>query len=93
MGRAPRAPRPAAPPARLLVAAGFTLARCAVVPLLNVGYEERTYSSGILGLIAAFVAGRGGVTADEAQAWAADLRGMGPDYFFSLNRYLFLARG
>jgi arsenite methyltransferase len=75
----------------LLAAAGFALERSAVVPMLNVGYEARTYSAGALGMIAAFVAGRGGVTADEAAAWAADLRGMGPDYFFSLNRYLFLA--
>jgi SAM-dependent methyltransferase len=75
----------------LLRAAGFALERCAVVPVLNVGHDPRTYSAGIIGLIAAFVAGRGGVTAEEAEAWAADLRGMGPDYFFSLNRYLFLA--
>ena len=31
------------------------------------------------------------VTADAA-AWADDLRGLADDYFFSLNRYLFLAR-
>jgi hypothetical protein len=75
----------------LLAAAGFRLERCQVVPLLNLGYEPRTYSGGILELIASFTAGRGGVTAGEAEAWAADLRGLGPDYFFSLNRYLFLA--
>ncbi|MDX6644326.1 MAG: arsenite methyltransferase [Miltoncostaeaceae bacterium] len=75
----------------LLAGAGFTLERSEVVPLLNVGDERRTYSAGVLELIAAFVAGRGGVTPDEAEAWAADLRGMGPDYFFSLNRYLFVA--
>jgi arsenite methyltransferase len=75
----------------LLAGAGFTLERCAVVPLLNVGYEARTYSAGVLGLIAAFTAGRGGVTAEQAEAWAADLRALGPDYFFSLSRYLFLA--
>ncbi|MGH3982498.1 MAG: methyltransferase domain-containing protein [Pseudonocardiaceae bacterium] len=38
-----------------------------------------------------FVASSGGVTAQEAQAWANDLRGLGPAYFFSLNRYLFCA--
>jgi arsenite methyltransferase len=31
------------------------------------------------------------VTEAEAQAWAADLIGLGRKYFFSLNRYLFLA--
>jgi hypothetical protein len=31
------------------------------------------------------------VTQTEAQAWRDDLLGLGADYFFSLNRYLFLA--
>ena len=35
--------------------------------------------------------GRRGVTDAEAKAWAADLTGLGRKYFFSLNRYLFLA--
>ena len=34
---------------------------------------------------------RAGVTHAQAQAWRADLVGLGADYFFSLNRYLFLA--
>ena len=42
-------------------------------------------------LVAAFVAGRGGVTETEATAWEHDLAGLGDDYFFSLNRYLFVA--
>jgi hypothetical protein len=46
----------------------------------------------MLGLVAAYVAGRGGVTADEATAWANDLMSLGDDYFFSLNRYLFVAK-
>ncbi len=75
----------------LLRAAGFTLAHAAVVPILNVGYERETYSGGMLELVARFVAGRGGAAAEEAEAWAADLRGMGPDYFFSLGRFLFVA--
>jgi arsenite methyltransferase len=36
-------------------------------------------------------AGRGGVTAAEVAAWADDLTSLGRDYFFSLNRYLFIA--
>jgi dihydrodipicolinate synthase/N-acetylneuraminate lyase len=42
--------------------------------------------------VAAYVAGRGGITADEATAWADDLESLGADYFFSLNRYLFVAQ-
>ena len=46
----------------------------------------------MLGVVSAYVAGRGGVTADEATAWADDLQSLGDDYFFSLNRYLFVAK-
>ena len=42
--------------------------------------------------MAAYVAGRGGITPGEATAWADDLKSLGGDYFFSLNRYLFLAK-
>ena len=45
----------------------------------------------MIGLVADFVPGRAGLTDAEAQAWRADLVGLGADYFFSLNRYLFLA--
>jgi arsenite methyltransferase len=75
----------------LLPAAGFTLRQTAVVPVLNVGYERETYSAGVLGMIAEFVSGRQGITPEEARAWAEDLRSLGEDYFFSLNRYLFVA--
>ncbi|PRY42263.1 methyltransferase domain-containing protein [Umezawaea tangerina] len=76
-----------------LVAAGFRDVRTSVVPLLNVGYSPTTYSAGLLELVAEFVPGRDGITAEEATAWAAGQRALGPDYFFSLNRYLFAATG
>jgi arsenite methyltransferase len=75
----------------LLAAAGFALERCEVVPMLNVGYARDTYSGGLLELIAEFVPGRAGMSGGDAEAWARELRAMGPDYFFSVNRYLFLA--
>ena len=61
-----------------------------MVPLVNVGYDPDSYSGMMIPLVAGFVPGRGGVT-DEA-AWADGLRGMGPDYFFALSRFMFLAR-
>jgi len=73
-------------------AAGLELADVAIIPILNQGADRNTYSGGMLGLVAAYVAGRGGVTADEATAWANDLVSLGDDYFFSLNRYLFVAK-
>jgi SAM-dependent methyltransferase len=76
----------------LLVEAGFSVTRRAVIPILNAGHDPDTYSAGLIGFIAAFVPGRRGLTEADAAAWAQDLRGLGPDYFFSLNRYVFLAR-
>jgi len=77
--------------ADLLAKSGFTLTHQQVVPILNTGYDHRTYSAGLIDIVVGFVPGHGGVTADEARAWADDLRGLGAGYFFSLNRYLFVA--
>jgi SAM-dependent methyltransferase len=76
---------------RLLTEAGFTVARCEVVPLLNRSYHLQTYSAGLIGFIAGFVPGRAGLTVDDVEAWRADLEALGLDYFCSVNRYLFLA--
>src|SRR6476661_484291 len=76
---------------RLLTEAGFTVARCEVVPLLNSSYHPQTYSAGLIGFIAGFVPGRAGLTVDDVEAWRADLEALGLDYFCSVNRYLFLA--
>jgi SAM-dependent methyltransferase len=76
---------------RLLREAGFTLREARPLPLLTLGWDENAFAAGVIGFIAAFVPGRDGITAAEVAAWADDLRGLGPDFFFSLNRYLFLA--
>jgi len=75
----------------LLRAAGLEPTQSAIIPILNVGADRDTLSAGIRGLVTAFVAGRGGVTEAEVTAWDQDLAGLGDDYFFSLNRYLFIA--
>ena len=75
----------------LLEDAGFSVTRRAAIPLLNVGYDQDTYSAGLIGFISAFVPGRGGITGGEVASWADDLTSLGPAYFFSLNRYLFVA--
>jgi arsenite methyltransferase len=71
--------------------AGFQVAPPQVVPLLNVGFDQATYSAGLLEIVARFVVGRNELTAKEVDAWAADLRALGAEAFFSLNRYLFRA--
>lgn len=75
----------------LLSAAGFALQDCEVVPLLSVGYDRDTYSAGMISLVAEFVSGRAGISADEAAGWRAGIVALGDDYFVSLNRYLFTA--
>ena len=72
--------------------AGLRVRHRAVIPLFNPEYDAATYSHGMSGLIAAFVTGRHGLTADDVAAWMADLQALGAAhaYFFSLNRYLFL---
>lgn len=79
---------------RLFQDAGFERPRCETFVMLNSHYDPNTYSGGMIDLIAGFSAGRRGVSAEEAQAWAADLRERGArdEYFFSLNQYFFLAR-
>jgi arsenite methyltransferase len=71
--------------------AGFEVAQPRIVPLLNVGFDPHSYSAGIMELIANFVVGRDGLTAEDVDAWLEDLRSLGDGSFFSLNRYLFLA--
>jgi SAM-dependent methyltransferase len=74
----------------LLSAAGFSVARRAAVPLLNAGYDPNSFSAGLIGFITAFVPGRQGLNERDAREWADALKALGDDYFFSLNRYLFL---
>jgi arsenite methyltransferase len=66
----------------LLRDAGFELASTTIIPILNQGSRTDTLSHGVMPLIAEFVGD---------QAWKDDLLAMGEDYFFSLNRYVFVA--
>ncbi len=77
---------------RLLHAAGLVLREATVIPILDVRYDPASFSAEAIGITRA-IAIRQGVPAGEAEAWAADLRGRTAegDYFFSLNRFLFLA--
>jgi arsenite methyltransferase len=81
-------------PARLtglLQEAGFTVRLRTTIPILNAGFDSDTYSAGLIGFVSSFVPGRQGIAEDEARAWADDLVAQGNDYFFSINRYVFVA--
>jgi arsenite methyltransferase len=71
--------------------AGFIEVTPSVWPLFNAGAERNTFSGVLVPVIAAFVAGRRGVTAETAQGWVDDLDALGDATFFSINRYLFRA--
>jgi ubiquinone/menaquinone biosynthesis C-methylase UbiE len=76
-----------------LRAAGFQVDRPQVQVLLNPEYDPDSYSVANGEIMADFAVALGGLTREEADAWLADLRQLGREgrYFFSLNRYLFLA--
>jgi arsenite methyltransferase len=65
----------------LLRDAGLELRTATVIPILNRGSVD-DFSRGVLPVIANFVGD---------PEWAADLERLGDDYFFSLNRYVFVA--
>jgi SAM-dependent methyltransferase len=77
-----------------LRAAGFQVSRPEALVLLNPEYDANTYSVANGEIMADYAVTRGSLTRDQADAWTQDLRQLGRDgqYFFSLNRYLFLAR-
>lgn len=73
-----------------LRAAGFEVRAQSVVTQFNPRCDADTYSHHLINLIAAFVVGRKGVTAEEADSWARELRELDEhgDYFFCLNQFL-----
>ena len=78
---------------RFLRDAGFTIRQRDVIPMFNPEYHDNTYAKRLLGIMASFVVGRRGVSLEEANAWLAEFAELGKhgNFFFSLNRYLFVA--
>jgi len=74
--------------------AGFRVESQFIMPLFNPAYDPNTYGTRLIKSIVSFVTGRNGITRDEADAWAGELIESGErgEYFFSLNRYLFVAK-
>jgi ubiquinone/menaquinone biosynthesis C-methylase UbiE len=73
-----------------LRASGFTVTRREVFTIFDATGDERSYSAQQITHLGASAIG---VQASEIRDWAADLRDLvrAGDYFFSLNRYIFLA--
>ena len=66
---------------------------CCPIPMFNPEYHDNTYAKHAFGITASFAVGRRGVTQEEADAWLAEFTELGKQgkFFFSLNRYLFVA--
>jgi arsenite methyltransferase len=73
--------------------AGFTIWQRDVIPMFNPEYHENTYGKRLLGIMASFVVGRRGVSQQQTDAWLGEFADLGKQgkFFFSLNRYLFVA--
>ena len=89
----PRLPRTLS---KRLCDAGFVVESQQVVPLLNPAFDPNTYSNKLIDLVVSFVAGTNLINligTDELNSWANQLRDpeFSDQYFFSLNRYLFIA--
>ncbi len=70
----------------------LALARVEAIPIINLRYDPDSFSGDMIGVVRASALRRG-VTPEDAEAWATDLRsctGDG-DYFFCVNRFLFVA--
>jgi arsenite methyltransferase len=76
-----------------LQGAGFRVKRREVLVLFNPEYDPNTYSVANGQIMADFAVAQGRMLQEEAEAWMRDLKRLGSQgrYFFSINRYLFLA--
>jgi arsenite methyltransferase len=78
---------------RQLRDAGFIVRHRDAITIFNPEYVENAFAKHILTIMASFVVGRRGVSREEADAWFAEfaeLSALGK-FFFSLNRYVFVA--
>ena len=76
----------------LLREAGLEVRRVEIVPMLTPEWREASYAAGILRSVRDYVL-RQGMDPAEVEAWEADQQRLIAEnrFFFSLNRYLFLA--
>jgi arsenite methyltransferase len=76
-----------------LLQSGFQIESQQVIPMFNPVFDQNTFSNRLIDLIVSFVSDRKEISRAEAEMWAEELRQLGEkgEYFFSLNRYLFIA--
>lgn len=79
--------------AHRLVTAGFRFDGVSVFPILNLQWDDDSYSKGLARGIRDFVGRKKEVSADDLNAWHAEFEPLSEagKYFFSSNRYIFKA--
>lgn len=84
-------PRKIAP---ALVAAGFEMGHREAIAMFNPEFQPNAFSYHLLPLMGAFAVGRGAISGDEMKCWLDGFAELGRKgaFFYSLNRYLFMAR-
>jgi len=71
--------------------AGFDQVSFAAHPFASAEFDTESYGTAIIPLIQDFTAGRSGVTADDALAWALEQRQLGErgEFFFTCTQFCF----
>jgi ubiquinone/menaquinone biosynthesis C-methylase UbiE len=84
----PSLPRTLAPRMR---SAGFADVGMRAHPFATSAFDPQTYGAAMLPLIATFVAGRDGITDDEAQGWVSEQQQLGAEdeFFFTSTQFCF----
>ena len=79
--------------AHKLVGAGFRFDGASVFPILNLQYDDDSYSKGLSQGIRDFVARKKDVLANDLSEWHSEFEHLSEAgrYFFSTNRYIFKA--
>jgi arsenite methyltransferase len=77
-----------------LRSAGFEDVRVEAHPLVTIEFDRDSYGAALVPFIGAFVAGRQGVSEEEAQAWVAEQRRLGERgrFYFAVTQSCFTAR-
>jgi ubiquinone/menaquinone biosynthesis C-methylase UbiE len=86
----PSLPRVLAPALR---AAGFAEVQMQAHSFASTKFDPETYGVGLVRVIRNFVTGRGGLTEEDVNAWAAEQQQLGEqhEYFFSCTQFCFTA--